>query len=154
MKKAVKNDCVILITFLVGVIGIIYFVTSLYLAGSDPMLIGIPESYLSWMVLERLILIGMIVMILIIITYVLMEQRNIEESQVAGHEKPRPWRTEKDIREDLMRYYRDLGALKIVLKDGVMDAQSYNERKKYLEGMIKKKKQQLYELQHVTSAHK
>jgi hypothetical protein len=154
-KTAGRIDRVMLITFLVGIIGIVYFVTSLYLLGSDPTLTGLPESYLSWMMLERVILIGMLTIILIIITYVLMMQKDIEESQAAGHGKAAtPWRNEKDIRDDIMRYYRDMGALKIVLKDGVMDAKTYNERKKYLEDMVKKRKGQLQEIRHAIDANK
>lgn len=155
VKTAGKIDRVILITFLVGVTGIIYFVMSLYLLGSAPMLAGIPESYLSWMTVERLVLIGMLIIIFIIIIYVLMIQKGLEESRAAEREKaPKPWRNEKDVREDIMRYYRDMGALKIVLKDGVMDAKTYNERKRYLEDMVKKRKRQLQDIQRSIDARK
>ncbi len=142
-----RTDRVILITFLLGVIGIVYFVTSLFLLGSDPSLVGMPESYKSWMMTERFILIGMIFVILIIMTYVLMEQKNLEEAHEAEKRRaPRPQWSEKELKDDIMRYYRDLGALKIVLKDGVMDAKTYNERKKYLEEMVNKRKKQILEL--------
>jgi uncharacterized membrane protein len=145
MRTRTRIDNVIAITFLVAVIGIIYFVTSLFLLGSDPTLTGLPESYMSWMVTERFVLLGMLVVILIIMTYVLMEQKKLEQSS-ASQTAAKSWRNEKDVRGDIMRYYRDMGALKIVLKDGVMDAKSYNERKKYLEEMIKKRKKQLQDI--------
>jgi uncharacterized membrane protein len=147
IQTKTRIDNVIMITFLVAVIGIVYFVTSLFLLGSDPTLTGLPESYMSWMVTERFVLLGILVVILIIMTYVLMEQKKLEEVRSAQLQS-RPWRNEKDLREDIMRYYRDMGALKIVLQDGVMDAKSYNERKKYLEDMIKKRKKQLQDIQH------
>lgn len=142
-----KPDKAILITFIIGVVSIIYFITSISLIGSDPALVGIQESYLSWMIIERLILIGMIMVILILLTYILLRQKSFEELQrERPEEKAKRLRNEKEIRDDIMRYYRDMGALKIVLKDGVMDAEAYNEKKKYLEDMIKKRKKQLQEL--------
>lgn len=145
-----KTDRAVLITFILGIISIIYFIASISLLGSDPMLAGIPESYLSWMILERLILIGIIILILILLTYILMKQRSFEETR---RERPSPvedkaekLRREKAIREDIRRYYRDMGALKIVLKDGVLDPKTYNERKKYLEDMIRIKKKGLQKL--------
>jgi hypothetical protein len=157
MKAAAgtRTDRVILIAFFAGMIGIVYFVMSLLMLGSDPMLAGMPPSYLSWMATERLIVVGMLIIILIIMTYVLMVQKSLEESRAAEHDKAaRPWRSEKDVREDIMRYYRDLGALKIVLKDGVMDAKTYNERKKYLEDMVNKRKKQLQEIRNSVETKK
>lgn len=147
MSFHTKIDGVILLTFVIGVIAIAYFLTTVSLIGSDPSLIGLPASYLSWMVMERLVVIGIIIIVLILITYILLRQKGFEEMHRAKPEdKAKQLRGEKEIKEDLMRYYRDLGALKIVLKDGVMDAETYNERKKYLEDMIKKRKKQLEDL--------
>ncbi|NIO21310.1 MAG: hypothetical protein GTN76_11385 [Candidatus Aenigmarchaeota archaeon] len=142
-----KTDGVILLTFIIGIISIVYFITTLSLIGSDPMLVGIPESYLSWMVFERLVIIGIIIIVLILITYILLRQKNFEELERSRpEEKAKRARSEKEIREDMQRYYRDLGALKIVFKDGALDAKTYNERKKYLDDMIKKRKKQLENL--------
>jgi hypothetical protein len=142
-----RVDRIIMITFLVGVVGIVYLITSLFLMGFDENITGLPESYLSWMMTERFVMIGMIFVILIIMTYVLMEQKNLEESHAAEQRKaPAPQSGEKNLKEDIMRYYRDIGALKIVLKDGVMDTKTYNERKKYLEDMVKTRKRQLEKL--------
>ncbi len=141
-----KTDHAMLITFVVGVVGIIYFLTSIFLLGSDPMLTGVPPSYLSWMIMERLILIGIVIIILILITYILMRQKNFEELHEKEHPKAKPWRSEKGMMEDIKRYYRDMGALKIVLKDGVIDAETYNQRKRYLQGMVEERKKQLEKL--------
>ncbi len=151
MKAAIaRTDRVLIITFLVGVIGIIYFLMGLFMFGSGAGAAGIPEAYLSWMMTERFMVTGMIFVILIILAYVLMAQKSLEQSRAAEHERaPKPRANEKEIKEDMQRYYRDLGALKIVLKDGVMDPKTYNERKKYLEQMIKAKKKQLESVQAV-----
>ncbi|NIO22851.1 MAG: hypothetical protein GTN38_02375 [Candidatus Aenigmarchaeota archaeon] len=147
MRTRSKIDGVILITFLVGVISIVYFVTTIFLLGSDPTFAGVQESYLSWMIMERLILVGVIIIVLILISYILLRQKGTEELHRARpEEKAKRMRSEKELKEDIRRYYRDLGALKIVLKDGVMDAKTYNERKKYLEDMIKRRKKQLENL--------
>jgi cell division protein FtsL len=147
MNASGRLDFAILITFFVGIISIIYFLVTLLLIGSDPTLFGIPESYLSWMVVERLIFIGIIVVVLILITYILMKQKAAEETErKKTMDRARRLRSEKTIKEDLSRYYRDLGALKIILKDGALDTKTYNERKKYLDDMIKLRKKQLDEL--------
>jgi len=139
-----KTDSAVLITFFIAIISIVYFVTTVFLIGSDPLLIGIPASYLSWMIMERLVLIGIIIIVLILITYILLRQKTAEELQKTRHvDKAQQKRNENEMKEDLKRYYRDLGALKIVLKDGVMDPKTYTERKKYLEDMIKRRKKQL-----------
>ena len=90
IQTKTRIDNVIMITFLVAVIGIVYFVTSLFLLGSDPTLTGLPESYMSWMVTERFVLLGILVVILIIMTYVLMEQKKLEEVRSAQLQS-RPW---------------------------------------------------------------
>jgi|GEM_PF-2073128 len=139
-----KTDSAVLITFIIGVVSIVYFVTTMLLIGSDPLLLGIPASYLSWMIMERLVLVGMIIIVLILITYILLRQKTAEELEKTKHmDKAQKTRSENELREDVKRYYRDLGALKIVLKDGVIDPKTYNERKKYLEDMIKRRKKQL-----------
>lgn len=147
-EQPAKTDRAVLITFILGIISIIYFIASISLLGSDPMLAGIPESYLSWMILERLILIGIIILILILLTYILMKQKSFEETRRESpvEDKAEKLRNEKEIREDIRRYYRDMGALKIVLKDGVLDPKTYNDRKKYLEDMIRIKKKGLQKL--------
>ena len=147
MNASRKMDSAILITFLIGIVSIIYFITTVSLLGSDPTLVGIPQSYLSWMVMEKLVVIGIIIIVLILITYILLRQKTLEEVQKKRpYDKAKIIRSKKEMMEDLMRYYRDLGALKIVLKDGVMDPKTYNERKKYLEDMIKKRKKQMKDL--------
>jgi len=144
MTISVKIDSAILITFVVGVISTIYFITIVSLIGSDPALIGIPGSYLSWMIIERLVLTGIIIVVLIMITYILLRQKGIEELQrMKTVDKAKQKRSEKEIKEDLRRYYRDLGALKIVFKDGALDSETYMDRKKYLDEIIKIKKKQL-----------
>ncbi|MEE9323759.1 MAG: hypothetical protein V3U72_04400 [Candidatus Aenigmarchaeota archaeon] len=147
MNASARIDFAILITFITGIISIFYFIAITLLVDSDPTLTGMPESYLSWMIIERLILISIIIVILILVTYILLRQKSFEELEKERPEhKAKMARSKKGIKEDIMRYYRDLGALKIVLKDGVLDAESYNEKKKYLEEMIKQRKKEIQEL--------
>jgi hypothetical protein len=144
MGTSARTDFAVLITFVTGIISIFYFIAITLLVGSDPTLAGIPESYLSWMVIERLVFTGIIIVMLSLITYILLRQKGIERLQTERPAyKARKLRSEKEIKKDIMRCYRDLGALKIVLKDGALDPETYNERKKYLEEMIRIKKKEL-----------
>lgn len=135
-----KNNQLFIITFVLAAVAIVYFISSVAFIASDPSLFGIPESYLSWMVIERLVLTGIIVGILIILSAVMKGLPGVEAGK-----KPvkKPSLSKKDLKEDLMRYYRDLGAFKILLKDGNIDTKTYNERKKSIEEMIKQKKKQI-----------
>ncbi len=147
MKSSAKTDFAILITFAVGIISIVYFIAIVFLMNSDPTLGGVPESYLSWMMIERLVLIGIIIVVLILITYILMKQKGIEKLRAEMPAKrERHAVTVKELKAEIMRYYRDLGALKIVMKDKVLDSEIYEKRKKFIEDMVKKKKKQLQDL--------
>jgi cell division protein FtsL len=83
-------------------------------------------------ILEKTFFTGVITAILIIIAIVLLKQSAITERLRSASLSSGP-RTEKQVRKDLNRTYSDLGALKILLKDDLLDKKTYEKRKKRLD---------------------
>jgi hypothetical protein len=98
-------------------------------------------------ILEKTILTGIIVAILIILAIVLFKEIELRDKVEAlrefGVAKPAGKRTAKDVKRDMMRIYRDMGALKIVVQDKIIDQQTYNKEKKELDENIKTLKKEL-----------
>jgi cell division protein FtsL len=120
MAKAQAGP-VLVVIFILGIIIEIYYVLS-FLSS---------QRTLSD-ILEKTFFTGVITAILIIIAIVLLKQSAITERLRSASLSSGP-RTEKQVRKDLNRTYSDLGALKILLKDDLLDKKTYEKRKKRLD---------------------
>ena len=90
-----------------------------------------------------MVLVSVIISILIMLAIVLykeMELRNqIRQLINSGFETEKEkgyTRTAKDVKRDMMRIYRDMGALKIIMQDGIIEKSAYNKEIKSLEERI------------------
>jgi len=125
-----RNDSeyLILAIFLIGIITSIYYLISVMTVGADAMAI-----------FEKTILIGVIIAILIALAIVLLKQMELKE-QIEAIRQPQPMaaakRTAKDVKADMMRIYRDMGAMKIVLTDKLIDKATYDRERKDLDKRI------------------
>lgn len=84
--------------------------------------------------------------ILLILLIVLLKQQKLSD-KLRYLEVRKPERTEKNIRKELSAMYRDLGALKIVRNDGLMDKSTYDKKKDVIDEEIKKARKELRKLE-------
>ena len=84
--------------------------------------------------------------ILLILLIVLLKQQKLTD-KLRYLEVRKPERTEKNVRRELSAMYRDLGALKIVHNDGLMDKGTYDKKKDVIDEEIKKARKELRKLE-------
>jgi len=122
------NEHTVVTIFLLGVIISIYYIVSVLNAPSVTV------------ILEKTIITGVFIAILITIAIMLfrfMELRKEIESGSIKPGAPKPHqRTAKDVKADMMKIYRDMGALKIVSKDNLIDKNMYDKEKKELDNRL------------------
>ncbi len=140
MVNKAETEYVIFTVFLIGIVVAVYYLISVVTTGTN--LVDI---------LEKTILIGIIIAILIILAIVLFKEIELRDKvdvlKQAGVSKPAGWRrTAKDVKKDMMRMYRDMGALKIVLQDNIIDQATYNRERKELDRKIKDLKKEYEKL--------
>lgn len=85
---------------------------------------------------------GVIISILVILVIVLLRQKQILLNLKYLRKKVAP-RTSAEVRKELAVLNRDKEALKIVLRDGFIDEDDFNKKSSMIEGMIKKKEEEL-----------
>ncbi|MCX6817256.1 MAG: hypothetical protein NTU57_00165 [Candidatus Aenigmarchaeota archaeon] len=121
------NEYTVVTIFLLGVIISIYYIVSVLNAPSVTV------------ILEKTILTGVFIAILITIAIMLFRfmelKKEIDAGVKPGVAKPHP-RTSKDVKADMMKIYRDMGALKIVSKDNLIDKNMYNKERKELDNRL------------------
>lgn len=120
--------------FLIGIVVTVYYFVSVFL---------IETTFLG--ILEKTMLVGMIIAILMILAIVLLREKRImgQMESMRGFgisKKPPSKRTLKDVKNDIMRIYRDMGALKIVFQDNLIDEENYKKQKNELDEKLKKLK--------------
>ena len=142
MPPKTETEYAIFAVFLIGAIVAFYYLVSVFAEGIN-----------LTAILEKTILVGVIVAILTILAIVLLKEMELKR-QMEELKQPAPKaakkRTVKDVKEELMRLYRDLGALKIILHDNIIDEASYQKEKRALEkkiNILKKEQESLTEKQ-------
>ncbi|MFH1236862.1 MAG: hypothetical protein V1648_00450 [Candidatus Aenigmatarchaeota archaeon] len=123
------NEYTVVTIFLLGVIISIYYVVSIINAPSVTV------------ILEKTILTGVFIAILITIAIMLFRFMELKAAIESGSIKPgaKPAvhpRTAKDVKNDMLKIYRDMGALKIVSKDNLIDKNMYDRERKSLDNRI------------------
>lgn len=134
-----ETKSIILTIFLIGIISCVYYLISVLSREMDPV-----------DVIEKTMLVGIIIAILIILAVVLYKQIElidwVDTVKEYGILKPAAKRSAKDVKKDMMRAYRDMGALKIVLKDRIIEPETYNREKKELDEKIETLKREYKKL--------
>ena len=122
-----ENEYTVVTIFLLGVIISIYYIVSILNAPS------VSD------ILEKTILVGVFIAILITIAIMLFRfmelRKEIESGSIKPVAKSHP-RTAKDVKAEMMKIYRDMGALKIVSKDNLIDKGMYDRERKALDNRI------------------
>jgi hypothetical protein len=135
MHKKGQGEYILLIVFVLGIIVELFYV------------INIITSDNSFdVILERTFIAGIITSILIILVIVLIRQRNLAD-QIRRMDFSKPERDPQLVRKELAGLYRDLGALKIMAKDGLIDKGEYSKKKAQIDSRIKKKKEEIKSLE-------
>lgn len=139
MLRKTESEYVIITVFLVGIIVAIYYLISVATSGVN-----------AEVVLEKTVLVGIIISILIVLAILLFKEIDLREQidavRQGGVSKPARKRTAKDVKKDMMRKYRDMGALKIIFQDKIIDKETYEKEIKELEkevGSLKKEHEKL-----------
>lgn len=119
------NEYTVVTIFLLGVIISIYYIVSVLNAPSVTV------------ILEKTILTGVFTAILItaIMLFRFMELKKEMDASKPGAPKPHQ-RTAKDVKAGMLKIYRDMGALKIVSKDNLIDKNMYDRERKSLDNRI------------------
>lgn len=125
MKAAVR---ILIFVFVLGIIVELFYVVPLIIAENDPAL-----------VYERAITAGITISILIVLVVVLNRQRKLKE-EIRSLESQVPPRTSAEVRKEMDVLKKDLNALDTVFKDGLMEKDEYEERKRFINGELKKKR--------------
>lgn len=137
-----QAEAILVLVFVVGIVVEIYYIVTLLSSGAR-----------FEVILEKVMIAGIITVVLIVLVMVLMRQRDLtEQFRQMGKRIPKPQRTTKDVRRELAKLYRDSGALKIVLTDGLMEKGEYEKKKALLDAKIAKKKQELKALEKAQKA--
>jgi hypothetical protein len=136
MAKRTETEYLILSLFVMGVVACIYYLISV---------LGVEVNEMA--VIEKTILVSIIMAILITLVIVLLKQIDLRNEMEALKEsapsrKEVKKRTAKDVKDDMMRLYRDMGALKIILHDQIISQQDYNNEKRLLEKRVKELKKE------------
>jgi hypothetical protein len=137
MMKKGQGEVILVVVFLLGIMVELFYIVSILSS----------ETRFD-LILEKTFLSGIITSILIILVIVLIRQRDLAEQfqQLKKGFRKGP-RTSRDVRRELAGLYRDLGALKIVAKDSLIDMEEYNKKKAALDARVKKKKEELRALE-------
>jgi hypothetical protein len=135
ISKKTETEYVLFTVFLIGVIVAVYYLLSLFASNPSPSVI-----------IEKMILVGIFISILIVLAIVLYKQIEIREevrsmAESGGVKAPKK-RTVNDAKKDMMRIYRDMGALKIIMKDGIIEKKAYDEEMKMLDNKISELKKE------------
>lgn len=122
------NEYTVVTIFLLGVIISVYYIVSVLNAPSVTV------------ILEKTIMTGVFIAILITIAIMLFRFMDLRKEIESGSIKPgaaklRP-RTAKDVKADMLKIYRDMGALKIVFKDNLIDKNMYDRERKSLDNRL------------------
>lgn len=129
MLHETETESVIFTSFLIGIAAAIYYLFSLLISE-----ISFEE------IIEKTILVGIIIATLIILGIVLSKElemkKRIKVLEESGVKKLERKRTAKDVKKDMMRMYRDMGALKIVLQDNIINKETYNKERKELDKKV------------------
>lgn len=138
MEKT-ETEYVMYTIFLIGILAAIYYMANVLASGVT-----------TAVILEKTILTGIIIAILLVLAIVLFKQVEMRESirqigQGRASEK-KYTRTAKDVRRDMLRIYRDMGALKIVFQDGIIDKKTHDRERKELDDRIKPLKKEYEKL--------
>ena len=131
MEVRSQGELILLTVFILGIVVELFYVVPVITT----------ENRIE-VVLERIFIAGIIISILIILVIVLLRQRNLID-KLRYLDLRRPMRTHADVRKELSGLYRDLGALKIVYKDGLIKGSDYAKKKKLVDELIKKKQAEL-----------
>jgi hypothetical protein len=120
-----ENDYTIVTIFLLGIIIALYYMVSVMTAASVTA------------ILEKTILVGVLIAILITIAIMLFRimelKKELESGVRPGAAKAPAKRTAKDVKSDMMKIYRDMGAFRIVQKDNLIDKATYDKERKALD---------------------
>ena len=136
MAKRTESEYLILSLFIIGVVACIYYLISVLGAEVD-----------EAVVIEKTILVSIIMAILITLVIVLLKQIDLKNElenlkEGAPQRKEARKRTAKDVKADMMKLYRDMGALKIILHDQIISQQDYDKEKRLLEKRVKELKKE------------
>ena len=130
MVKA-QAGAVLVVIFILGIIIEVYYVLS-FLSNQRTLAD----------ILEKTFFTGVITAILIIIAIVLMRQEGIAKRMKSGNFSIRP-KSKKQLSKELSRLYSDLGALKILVNDNLIEQKEYDKRKAFIDQEIRKVKTEM-----------
>jgi hypothetical protein len=138
MERKAQVGAILFILFILGIIIELYYVISFL------------QSELSFdQILEKTLITGILTSILIVLAILLIRQKGLMQQmgqiRVLGTGGGK--RTPKQVRSELEKLYRDLGALKIVVMDNLMERRQYEQKKSSIEALIDKKKKELREIE-------
>jgi hypothetical protein len=129
-----QEEMILLFIFVVAIVVEMFYITPIVLTNAS-----------TEIVLDKIFTAGIMLSMLIILAMVLLRQKHLDEMFMNfGIKKHR--KTANDIKKELSALYGDLGALKIVLKDGFLERKEYDKKKKLIEAKIKKKREELENL--------
>ena len=138
MERKAQVGAILLILFILGIIIELYYVMSFL------------QSELSFdQILEKTLITGILTSILIVLAILLVRQKDLIQQigQIRTLGTGGSIRTPKQVKGELEKLYRDLGALKIVVMDNLMERREYEQKKSSIEALIDKKKQELREIE-------
>jgi hypothetical protein len=136
MERKGQVGAILLIIFILGIIIEVYYILSFL------------QSELTFdQILEKTLITGILTSILIVLAILLIRQKDLYHQIRNMPFRGGPSRTSKQVRNELETLYRDLGALKIVAMDKLMDRKEYERKKASLEAQIDKKRQELKSLE-------
>lgn len=136
MGLKIRSENIVIFIFLIGILACLYYLFNLF---------GQELSEIN--VIEKTILVIIIICILIALTFTIRKQihlknelENIRESM--SKTKTIKKRSAEDVRKEIMRIYRDMGALKIILNDNLISKADYEAERKVLEKKVKELKKE------------
>jgi len=132
-----QTGFILLAIFILGMAVELYFVFSFFTS----------ELTLAE-VLEKTFITGFLIAILLVVAIMLLRQnklaRKLKQPIIGGSR-----RSSKEVRRELSQLYSDLGALKILYKDKLMNEKHYKEKKKLVDSEVKIKLLELKDIERI-----
>jgi hypothetical protein len=123
-----QAGAILLIIFILGIVVEVYYIYSFI----------IYQSSLED-ILEKTLTTGILTAMLIVLAILLIKQ-NIISEQLKSLSPNRGTRTSGQVRKELDKLYRDLGALKIVSMDNLIEEKEYMKKKAGIDKLVQEKK--------------
>ena len=130
-----QAGAILLIIFILGIVVEVYYIYSFI----------IYQTSLED-ILEKTLTTGILTAMLIVLAILLIKQ-NIIAEQLKSLSLNRGARTSGQVRKELDKLYRDLGALKIVSMDNLIEEKEYLKKKAGIDKLVQEKKLELRTLE-------